>query len=275
MAVMDRDRVFVDSRYAQRMRKQVGILATFSLLATGCLFTSLQSPRTHKNGEVSGGLHFATVVADEETSDFGIVVGTARIGTPYGELGGSLSSLGFDGSYKYPLTDQDGSTHISMIAGAGALLFVLPYANAGLLVGQDLGPFTAYVGYRQYVLTEGLYSGDMIGGVELTVFKEISIMAEVNYNYLYTSDANADQDLIDAFDVPVVSIGLNFGSGRKRPKSAGALPPIQPPSPADVSTPPDDETPLPGGVNEGPPGRTLDDAPTSPDSAPPTTPGGW
>lgn len=196
------------------------LLALLTLLSTGCLFTSLHSPRAHRDGEFSIGGHIAAVADSNDTTDGSyIAVGTVRVGTSVGEIGANFSVFGADLSLKVPLISEDGATHLAAIGGIGDYLFIFPEANLGLLLGQEVGPLMPYVGYRQHVFAAGLVTGDAISGLELRVTENVSLVAEVNYNFLFTGDDD-DDDLLGAFDIPVVSIGLTIGNGRAPPDEA-------------------------------------------------------
>lgn len=203
------------------------LIACVCVLASGCFFTNFHSPRANKSGEVTGGLHGA-VIGPAESDGFGTGAATIRVGTDIGEFGGTISGLNIEGSYKAELTDSDGATHVSLVAGIADYLFVFPEANFGILAGQDLGPITPYVGYRQHLFTAGLLVGHYIGGLEVRLSDSIAIMAEANYNDLFsgTSDDGDDDDLFEAFNIAVFSVGIVFGNNRRGPEPA----PVQPPS---------------------------------------------
>ncbi|MFN0248316.1 MAG: hypothetical protein ACKV2T_15605 [Kofleriaceae bacterium] len=189
------------------------LLAIHGLFTTGCFFTNFQSPRANKAGEITFGVHGAGVLVDG-TDGGGTGAATIRVGTSIGEVGGTFTGFGAEATFKVPITDPDGATHVALLGGVGTYLFVFPEINAGLLVGQDVGPVTPYIGYRQHAFAAGLHVGHVIGGVELRVSDSVAILAEANYTNLFAGVSDEDS-LLDAFNVPVVSLGLVFGNTRR------------------------------------------------------------
>ena len=205
------------------------LLACLCLFGSGCLFTNFHSPRANNPGEVTGGLHGAAVATDQ-TDGVATGAATIRVGTQIGEFGGSVSGFNIEGSYKVPLTSRDGSTHVSILAGIADYLFVFPEGNIGVLAGQDLGPVTPYVGYRQHLFAAGFFVGHYIGGLELRLTDHIALMAEANYNDLFSGSTEGDDDsLFDAFNVAVFSLGVVFGNNRRGPE--------EPPAPSGTGPP--------------------------------------
>ncbi len=209
------------------------LLPCVLLLTSGCFFTNYHSPRANKAGEVTGGIHVAGVIdttSDDEDGPEGVgtIAGTVRVGTDFGEIGGALSAFSGEVSLKVPLTPQDGALHISLLGTIGSYLLIFPEATVGALAGHDFGPLTPYLGYRQHIFAGGFFVGHMIGGIELRVSEYLSFMVEGNYNTLFSGTLNEDEDgiaktVFDAFDVPVFSIGINFG--RTRSTEVDQLPP--------------------------------------------------
>jgi hypothetical protein len=206
------------------------LVACLCVFGTGCFFTSFHSPRANKSGEVTGGLHGVGVAVDESTEGIGTVAGTIRVGTEVGEFGGTISGFNIEGSFKVPLTSRDGSTHISLLAGIADYMFIFPEANFGILAGQDLGPLTPYVGYRQHLFTAGLAVGHYVGGLEIRLSEDIALMAEANYNDLFSGASDGDDDdLFDVFNVAVFSVGIVFGPHGRGPEEAPQQNVIGPP----------------------------------------------
>ncbi len=270
-------------------------LAVLAALAPACVHTSLHSPRALTENESTAGVHLATFSPDNNDDDEsdvvgGLIIGTIRKGTSVGEFGGNFGLLGMEGSYKYPLTDNRGTTHVSLIGSVGLWGYIVPEASVGLLAGQDLGPLTLYGGFRQYVVAgleingegEGtIPASNAIAGIEIRM-GNVALQSEMNYNFV-GNGADSDSDL--QFNVPIFTVGLVFGKTRQpRPVEPRYAPPLQyaPPQGAPQPYPqpypqqplaPQVAPPAPEPTQEVPPPDPVQvpaPPPIAPDDAPPT-----
>ncbi len=209
--------------------KSSQLLPLLLLLLASCVQTSLQSPKVLPAGTTSGGIHGGILVdtdgEDEEEPDAGIVVGTLRHGVAIGEIGANIGSLGAEGTFKAPLLDRDGDTHLSFITGAGLYLWLTPSASVGLLAGQEYGPLTAYAGYRQYGYVDPEWgaatSGNAIAGLRVQASPGVALSAELNYNLL---GVGFDEENEADIGFPVVTFGIELGGSAPKATTAPGRP---------------------------------------------------
>lgn len=206
----------------------IPFVAVVAFLVSSCASTSLHTPRPNAPGDVSVGLHggylFVPAVAglEDGTADGAVTFNsTVRIGLQnQNELGINAGLTGTEVAFKHGFTDYENPLQVSLIGGAGLMLWAFPDINIGAVAGFDVASAVQlYGGLRTHLLiSSGVYPfANLSAGVQLFPLSSVSLLLEydrdLHFLFFGGESSSGTFDPQD-FGLASVNVGMSFNFGR-------------------------------------------------------------